>query len=362
MLFQRKSKTFTYFDSTVVRHKYYRRAKSNFAPLNIHLWVHFIAFEDGFKFNKKHALKYFVSVLMTINFEITSFFYIYITIQKSYQSTLSINKEEIILILAYVFNIYLRILLYMNRKKFSVINCKLMKLYHMISERKLLVMRYRLFLILIIDELINIILFMGESTYISFTANSMYYALKFVFNWSLMTNSLYIYFCLYCYMINKVFSAFTKLLRQKNIEVENSHFVYNEITKVISSVNGIFHTMLFLTFAVLLAWIFVDSYHLIFMKQKTSIEASCHSLYIIMNFLRITLICLYSSSVAKSAAVVKDNILNISPVITPFIIRISNKFIGFTLLDTIVIGKSLVITCIGSLVTYGMLLATFHRD
>lgn len=192
-------------------------------------------------------------------------------------------------------------------------------------------------------------------TFHSFSS-ALFSCLKLLSNWNAMSVNTPVYFISYCYVLTQVLGEMKNQLLKKNKNLQLFYAVYNEICDLIIYINDLFHTMLSLAFTLLLEWVYYDAYLLIF----TSIVHKLGLLFLYLTtFIRVVLMCWFSSSVAKISEEVKNLVFCIPGDVTPFIFNIQNRSSKFTILDAIVIDKNLIVTFVGSLVTYGILLATF---
>lgn len=75
--------------------------------------------------------------------------------------------------------------------------------------------------------------------------------------------------------------------------------------------------------------------------------------------------CLFSSSVTNAAVGLEDVMLSQSVGRNreiQFLLKVKGRFLGFTLLDSLVIDKSLILSATGSLLTYCLMVATFNAN
>lgn len=75
--------------------------------------------------------------------------------------------------------------------------------------------------------------------------------------------------------------------------------------------------------------------------------------------------CLFSSSVTNAAVGLEDMMLSQSIGQNrelQFLLKVKGRFVGFTLLDSLVINKNLILSATGSLLTYGLMVATFNAN
>lgn len=337
-----------------------RNFRNNFNALNIHLWAHFV----GFQCKSNDIFKFIASVTLLLTAEIINSLCTIKRLQFEYRIHNNIEKSQIVLAVQFSLEFLLRILLYRNRRKFSVIHLKLSKMYYIVSGKTSSYFQKRIALILLISDFTNI----GITLYhvivnnFPFPPNNVFYAgLRLLWNWNSMSVTIPAYFVCYCYILIEILDEMKKQLLCKNSNnAQHFYAVYDKINNLIIFINEIFHFMLLITFAILLGWEFYDTYLLIFTKLYRKMEILL--LLILITSLRIIAMCCFSSFVSKLSAEVKDLVFRIPSDITPFILNLQNKVSSFTLLDTYVTGKNLIVTFIGSLLTYGILIATLSEN
>lgn len=338
-----------------------------FGGVNMHLWLHFIGSDFGCKrYENRYKSKFILSIALAFIAELIYLCYQIERLQLFTRKTYIFEKRELVLLAVFILELFLRILLYKNRYKLHVINRRLSKIYLKISQGNRINFKNKILLILLINDFVNI----ATVTY-AITVNNLHIsldkihtlALRMFWSWNEMTVVIPIYFCNYCFMLNTVLNEMkTHLTHKRNIDVHLFYDIYNKTSNLIHFIDEVFHGMLLITFTVLLGWIFHDVYKLTFSKVKTSTEMSFLILFPSLHFIHITVICLYASSVTKLSTKVKDLIFLLRSDVTPLVLKLQCKDSAFTLLDSIRIGKRLIISLIGSLITYGMLLATFNAN
>lgn len=349
-----------YYDE---RKRYLTSFNKNFGLLNSYLWIHFISCENRITWKTKYRVQSVVSLVLVAIIEIISGLVHSIRFLEIYNLEKKIGKACIALVVSYILETLLKFLMYTKRNKLNLISIKLLNVYNKASGGRMLNLKFKLVSFLFVNDLINIISLSLNWSFRSNNNNSTFNCvLEFITQWSLLSRIIPIIFCCYCYIIINVITEIKTLLRKNEVNILNFHYIYDDLISVISELNEFFQSLIFITFCTLLTWIFYDSYNLIFKSTSINISAASELPKIIIHFIRFIGICCCSSSVAKSSCELKDIIFNFPCYVTSFMLKNQNKFVGFTLLDSIIISKSLILASVGTLVTYGMLVSTFNEN
>lgn len=350
-----------------VRNRYRKSLVVSFEPLNLYFWVHLIGFEHGLDWKRNYRMKSMLSIILAVCVEILS---IHTHIQRFrviHISETKISKSSIAYIISYILELMLRILMYMNRKKLNPINRKLIMIYDKATAGQTINLKFKLISVLIANDIIKISLILIYCNFkCFFSSRALQAIIMFLSIWTLLSDVMPIIFCYYCQItLNILREIKKKLFIKKKVCVQKFYFMYDEFTETVAELNDLFQPVIFITFSSLLTWIFYDSYTLIFQNPSIDRNNLLHLvpiITIIIHFVRFVVICYYSSLVTKNACEVRDKIFSFSCYATSVMLKNHNKFVGFTVLDSIVINKSLILASVGTLVTYGMLIATFSAN
>lgn len=276
------------------------------------------------------------------------------------------GKKNIVLGMTYALELLLRFMIYTKRNDFNAISRRLVRMYYTVTEQEMKNFKWKLLVIIFVNDFVNafviIFLILVRRFFLFLPVNDSYCVSNFLFNFNLMTMTIPVHFCWYCFILNQIFDKMKKNLCKRNINVHPFYHIYDDICDLISFINETFQTLLLITFSVLLAWIFYDVYEILFLRNSPLLEIAGLLGYVITRFIRVSFVCWYSSSVMKFSFDVKNIIFKIPCDITPLVLHVQNRNSLFTLLDAIPIGKSLMATFIGSFFTYGMLIATFTAN
>lgn len=361
-----------------------KSVENNFLPLDIYLWIHGVGFVHGFQCRKRYILSTLMSLILILITETFHLYSIFRTFNKITIFRFNINKKTIIFATVLILEFALRILLYVKRKSLKKLIRQIGEIYSMVTHRNMLNFKFKLSVILLVCDVSTIVtlLFMcsqfssslfgdiSDSYYFGVIppphSSKIFYISLFIIDWNTLSLILPIYFCWYCYVLKLTLNELKKNVSHKqNVQVDDLENMYDKVVDLICLVNKKFHSMLIIAYTILLLWMFYESYILTFTEVKSAIEMVFHLMYMISCVLRFTLSCLFASSVTKAAQGLKEMIYKLQFEANdcnnfPFLLKIHEQFVGFTLFDTFIIGKNLIVSSVASLVTYGIMIATFN--
>lgn len=357
--------------------------------ISIYLWVHGIGFTGRCRRNFKNSVQLLLSFslififesnrLFTISYDLIlivygdgkidkDFIFVYIltTVEWFLRFSLFAKRNVLMLMMKRVFDLYSNIIS-QNTKKF-----KLVLIFVLLSMDACTLLQYVCFCYCYIKlgilkdsvetELYKI--FWGFSISTSAIIN---YIKEFLLHWSSMMIFVPFYFCSLCFALkNILIESKKKLIREKDISYQSLFEIHDEISQLISYVNGNMQFLLLSTMFVLLGNIFYCAYAVMFTKNALSCPSyhyACITLYCTV----FIAMCLFASSVTN-AAVDLENMILARPIIhygdrgVQFLQKVKGGFIGFKLLDSLIIDKNLILSATGSLLTYGLMIATFNAN
>lgn len=330
--------------------------------VNVYFWIHLIGFDRRFQWKLKYKMKIIISFALLGMVETHNLYRVYIQFQSIYTFEGQKQNNKLLMIVSQMSEIILRIILYLKRNKLFAVNRQLVSLSKKINAGQILNLKFNLLILFFANDFLIIMpLVMGRIT--KQIRQSNFNAKKFIsafaFNWIMVTPIFPIIFCSYCIFLIQIGKTLKKELCSKtNVNISHFFYVYDEIISLITELNEIFQNTLFITLSAMLWWIFYDSYLLTFPTPKSFIASLDLICYTSTIFIRFILVCYTSALVTKSIYEVKDLLFSYPNNETHMMLKIQNKFVGFTLLDSIVIGKNLILVSISTLVTYGILIAT----
>ena len=365
----------------------YRSSIAIVRIINIYMWLHGIGYIEKLKRGFTNFSQLFLSFVLLFIFEGCTMYFIFdhlaLMIENGKQ-----NKESIFLLILPMIDWLLRILLYRKRKVFMFIAQKVFNKYCITFSHKVQKFCVALILIFMSNDVLDIIMYFYQSVvetgklfgshknnyYFGMLRPTLstivYYLIMFVLYWTSMMSFVPIYFCSLCFALKNILrESRRKLVHEKNITLQHLFETYNETADLISYINHNIHSVLLSTFTVLLGSVFYYAYLIIFAESElASRQLHCY-IYLVTYFTMFALMCLFASAVTNAAADFEDAILN-QPIIrknrdtdfrdVQFLLKIKGRFVGFMLLDSLVINKGLILAATGSLLTYGLMIATFN--
>lgn len=352
--------------------------------LNLCFWIHFVGFTQKFSCVRKYSFVTCISLTFAMFNEINYAYIQYVIVRKHYEIDNSLHKKDLFILLFTTLESMQRFLLYFKRRKLNKLLHDTCRMYKSIIRDNDAKFTEKLLIVLFINELmglgvitlfslslINEIFFSDpkEEFYYGFIsppyAQTCCYISIILSHWNLLTPTITIYFCCKCYMIKRILLEFKKRLSTGSGSNINSLFhMYTNITELVASINDFYQTLLVNTFSILMGLVFYESYILIF----TVTDSNYLKVYRILNFslhcLRFAFICLYSSAVTNIASDIKNMVYQLSVDITDwkilrFVLMASDTFVGFKILDSVIINKQLIVFAVGSIFTYCIMIASF---
>lgn len=357
--------------------------KKSLYVLNLYLWIHFIGFTEKFSSRRKSTVITAISLVFAAFNELNGLYFQFAIFQNYYQSNTLLNKKELFLFLLTSLESVQRFMLYFKRQRLNTLLKETAKIYLTLTRKSKLNLSKKVMVILIVNEVISamvILIISLASGFFTDTQDAFYYGFippphaetcylisVTLVNWNLLTPAIAICFCFKCYMIKHIFIEYKKRMLYENMNVNVLFQLYTRITKLISSINDLYQMLLVNTFVILLGWVFYESYLLLFTKTDSNYVKVYRIIDVVTYFLRFVLICVCASSVTNIASSVKEMVYQLSVDVTDwkilrFVLKANDTFVGFKILDSVIINKQLIVFAVGSLFTYGIMIASFSLN
>lgn len=363
------------------KHKVVREVVDNFSPFNIYLWLHFVGFTTKVELSRGSLRILFISIIFSI---LNEGFTVIIIISKFLQlKETTLNRKNMTELFSEIGELYLRILVIVKRRQLLSLVEKVAEIYA--DQLKKNVIKFKRLLIIILlafecyyftravfdfsDADFYLYPYLGDIFYFEFIkfkhSSTLFYICNHLHHVNMLTPFVIQYFCCICYVLKQTSINFKNKLRvSRNIDVSTlSH--YNRIIKVISLVNKVMHNMIATALFLLLVWMFYASYIIVFTKQESMPKRIATFMLFLSTFTQFSSVCIFGSSVIDAVNAVNDYIFDLPLRAShdsnlPFLLKANRKFNGFTLFGRIVMDKILILSALGSLLTYGILIATFN--
>lgn len=368
-----------------------KKVESVFSPLNTYLWIHGVGFTSEFRGEQKNLIVITASIVLVIICEGSFIFAIQEFGCYVYKSDHTMSKEHISAAIILIANTFVRIIFYCRRNAINSLIRQFGILYGRVKREDISFNEYKLqmklSIILLINDLytfiICVIFFSAipSSTFLGSLGDSyhygmipppystpIFYVIMFLLRWCNMNMAVSGYFCCICILLKETLKYTERKLHQAISEGTDYLFEnYIEITSFIRFVTTQFHVILLTKFTAILIELFHEMYHVLFTVIDSRLLLTYRLLNIIFELTHFIAICIFSSSVSDAASAVRNEAQRLITKVKSlenlkFAFAMSDEFVGFKIFNSIVIGKSLILSAIGTLLTYGMLIASLNAN
>lgn len=366
-----------------------RMTTSNFSLkisslLNIYLNLHCLTYSVKFKWKCKNFICFAFSTLFILANDINKLhliIYSYVNLENKRSRYVKI----LILILEYL----LRILFLLKRKNLKYLNSQMEKIYSSIVPKTKIKYRNALILALVINDIfifVKMFLWFFSTDYFhmiryhgndfayryigELSSNSPFYIFcTFLEVWGFITPFVPIYFCCLCLALKHIIKRLNKRLeKQKDVDIVYVDQICTEISNLTCNINESLHDIFLLAIVILLVRVFYHIYYIMIDKSLIEFLVLSRILNIIIYFIRFVAICKFASSTSRAGSALKRSIYNLNIKkedkweYFQLLFKLSDQFVEFKLLDSLILDKNLILAAMGSLVTYGIIIATFNRN
>lgn len=249
-------------------------------------------------------------------------------------------------------------LFYVKRKNLEVIHRRLTNICVTAIDFGRNVINNRcIFILLLNDVTVAMKIFMRMKFYYLFN-NDKYVINISIWLWNLNNVVMPACFCWYCFTLKCILRNVKKHLNKK-IGVTHWYRIYDKIADLVAFINKIFQINLFFTFINLLLLLFYYICRIIFSNQNNKHKTISSGVFILNDILKLSKMCSFSSSLSNMALEVKERMFKIPCEVTPLVMHVQNKFVGFSLFGSVAINNIFLISSLGALLIYGIMIATF---
>lgn len=351
-------------------------AESLYSPLNTLLLIHGnCVFIKG-----NFAAKTFIYVALYIYIfisEVANINNLYHDIK--YNNNGNKSKRNIVYAVVFAVNELVRIFFFTRRRKLESTFRRLAKIYSILSNetKNLATFKKKLIFIMVFYHIFTAvqIAFLGYidgdtvGTTPTFGAMPPPLAVPchimafFSIIWVYLELAIPCYFCSMCFLLKETLLALKKELLHNNIKMDTFFEFYSEIIGLMSEIIDICQPILLTGLAVILIRVFSNTYTGVFVGH------GFYSMYYLLRgvfmFSNLIVVCIFGTSVINTGLAVKkaaqNKITNFAKPKTFYrFLQMNETFVGFKLLNSIPIDLSFVLSSIGSLLSYGILIATFN--
>ena len=354
-------------------HSFYSRShkknyvKDIFQVLNIYYWIHGVGISK-----RKGILTKCMATLLT-GFYVTNSF-VFFTIQCNLLGVTDSNVKNLgVLFLVFSLGLSQRWLLLSRKGRLYIVVKRLQKmmstnfkLYKRTTKLKVI------FLLILVDAYVFALyisvsrsirgaaLFVDSNSTLNNTdeyglSNVIYLNLFFI-HWSDIGLLIAIYFVTICHILKVLFSKLEEKANENTMIYDRLVSKYNESIDICKEVNDVFSAIVLLAFVNLLSSVFYHSFNIFFEDADIS-----RYLTMVFSYLVFATMCYSASAVSTSAFNAKYTIEKSEMLMEGKSAQVLNtNFVGFTILDSVIIDKSFILSSTGVLVTYGVMIATFN--
>lgn len=351
------------------------------------MWIHGIGFIPKCNEWENNLTLSVMSVVFIVISEGFTFINLQYQLAVMYRS--GISKEQLSALIITIWKMLLRSLLYCQNEKLNALSLKLSKICNKCNVMITSKFQIILSLLLIFHDLVSLssilLLFYSLGQISSSVFQSRYfgaipppysaiisYASMFSFLWNDASMTVVGYFCCICYFLKKCFTEIKKKHRYINSKSNNSDKIfqdYAEIANFVHRTNSKLHTFLLIYVCITVTTLFREMYWLLFSTtsfHSVTFDISC-IIKVVYTFSVYTALCTLSSGVKESAADIRNEaqalLMNSNDLnILKYANKVFDQSLEFALLNSIVIDKNLILSTIGTSMTYGILIATFNLN
>lgn len=183
--------------------------------------------------------------------------------------------------------------------------------------------------------------------------------IMFIVIWKNTAMNVTIFFNLMCSVLANILLGLKALFSSATQNDEALIEIYNEFLDIMRAVIDIFSDMLLCTSIASLSFTFFHAYYILFTGSLAFYETASRILRLTICVSTFVSMCIFASYAQNADVNVR---LAIEVKNQDFSKKLRSKFKGFRLLDSILIDKSLILSAVGVLLTYGVMTATFNAS
>lgn len=177
------------------------------------------------------------------------------------------------------------------------------------------------------------------------------YVAYFCIFWKNTGHCIALYFTIVCLSLKRTFSG------MGDVRIS---WPYNTLVDVTKSFNEILHPLILAMLMECLGHVFYQSFNLFYIHSDSLSLLVYKVLYATFHYLRFLVVCVSASSATNAAYDAKYRIRGFLAIKN--VQELNEHCPAFTVLDSIVVDKSLVLTASGILLTYGVMVATLSES
>lgn len=349
-------------------HEKLKEVRYAFLILDIFFCVHGLGmFTKYTKF--KSLFPTVLALCLAILYEVNAVLFIITSLTRHDISENKSTTALIVLIFQLCLKYFQRCCLYIQRKTLASNMQKLAGLYSRVANKKSKMLKFistvavfELFIICIFPLAAITHYIIQKRLSYSFLYSVWYYIVLFCVVFKAISACVALYFCFVCFLLKDVFIGIEQstVLRGLNPWMAT----YTEAIDIAKAVNKYFSSMLMICCTELLCTIFYESFSIFFLVKPITYDTLQRFIHVLLDFSVFIMICLSASAVKNCAkdAAEKFACYDFCARRNGFNSGVISEFQGFTLLDSIIIDKSLILSALATLLTYGVMIAMFNAS
>lgn len=289
------------------------------------------------------------------------------------------SRRNMVFFSLWILNWLVRIFFYQRRKDLESVILRLVRIYFKIDCKNRRLQKFKVVLVLILTLYqVLIIVQMGFRGYNIYHKGSkdVYFGIipppyasychiisDILVFWTYIESVISCYFCSVCYLLKEILTAFDKELEDENATTDTVFNLHIEITELIDDANDVVHPILLVGLALILTSVFNSAYTGVFMAS--GLESYVLLLTSAVLLSNLVFICTFGASVINAASQAKNSAQNQfikskQHKSLQSVLEMNDNFEGFKLLNSIIIDNKLLLSALGFLLSYGILIATFN--
>lgn len=346
---------------------------------NIYLSLHGLACAVKLKLKCKNFILFSVSVIL-ISINELNLLYSITDRLANWENT----RNNIVFTIITILEFLLQIVFFLKRKKLTYLNYRMAKNYSTTLCPSKLKFRNYLVIIFCINDIYiisTVLVLYLTLTNSYFDGNYIYGYVKapastklFIFSvffrmWGFVSSFISIYFCCFCIALKVMVNSLKKRLQKgQSIGLNSLNDICTEISNLTNDINESLHDILLLVIVINLGRVFYHLHAILVLKSSVRHVLIFRILNVILNFIRFVVICKSASSVSKAGLELRRSIYNLKIKNDDkweffcLVTKVNEHFVEFKLLDSLILDQNLILAAIGSLVTYGIIIATFDEN
>lgn len=357
-----------------------KTAKKVYEILHVSLWMHGIGLITVGVSQRVNCLKIVLSICFALFIDgIMVYHLLAVYIYHNYivKNVIDVAIETCFFILG----LTQRCIFYYRQKNLISILTRLSRLHSPIFSNRVM-FKWKLIAVILLSDVMIVIILIAYLSPVVFSSNARIshtinvtnimpdefsYIREFCVFWKKMNMCVAIYFCAICFMLKETLSVLRKCA--KNVSFKHYYLIsaYNELLDITEETNKNFSLMLLLSIVMSVFSVFYHAYNYVFKETDPDHIKIFRILVLIYRSFCFLIICFSASSVSNHALEAKYEIEKAENEFSsekecyhqP---KFNSHNFEFTILDSIVIDRSLIFTVTGVLLTYGVMIATFSMS